>query len=548
MRFRESMQRLLGTGKESTLEYKLFLSTLIVGIFISLIGTVVSLILFSDLTVVIVTSSLLLIFGVLFYVVKFKGIYKPFVAPTITLAFMSIGLVWITDGGIDGTNLIVGFVALVLALVIVPNHNKKYVIISYLSLVLTLYLIQLYRPAWITPFATERARWIDGLITTLYSSVFIFFIVRFMHNAYTAERKKARDNELRFRALSENSQDSISRYDREYRHTYINKAGLELRGLSLDQVLGKTHREAGFLDKEQCDQFEATIEKTFETKQSQNGQFTIDRPGGRSYYDWRLYPEFNSENKVTSVLGVSRDITDLKHSERDLLQLNLDKDRFISILGHDLKGPLYTTLEISELLSANIKDYEQAELETILTEMSQSLRITYNLLEDIVTWTKAQSGKVPFEPKEQALDDICGQIVELLGPKATAKNIDLVSEITSSQKVYADPDMLKTILRNLVSNAVKFTNEGGKILIKAEDNSNHTALSIADNGIGISQKNLDKLFNITEFFSTKGTSQEKGTGLGLMLCKEFVENHKGKIWVKSEVGKGSTFSFTLPKS
>lgn len=539
---------MLGDENGITLEHRLFISALIAGLFVSILGVILSLLLYSDITVSIVSALAILVFGGLLFLVRKKGIYKPFVGPTIAIGFLGVGLVWITNGGIDGANLMVGFVALVLALTIVPNKNKKYVISSFIVLVVTLYLIQLYRPEIITPFSSERARWNDSFATVLYSAVFLYFIVNFLNRAYSSERKKAKENELRFKALSENSLDSICRYDREHRYTYINKAGLDLQGLTLEQVLGKTHREASVLDSKQSKQFEIALEKVFELKQTQSGQFCIEGPKGKTFYDWRLFPEFNSENEIHSVLEVSRDISNLKQSENELLQLNFDKDRFMSILGHDLKGPLHTTLEISELLAANIQDYEKAELETILAEMSQSLRITYNLLDDIVTWSKAQSGKVPFNPQLLPIAEPCEQVIELLGPKAKAKNIAVELQAGKDLIVLADIDMLKTVLRNLLSNAIKFTHEGGKILIKAEETKDQTSLSVVDNGIGISPKNLEKLFNITEFYTTKGTAKERGTGLGLMLCKEFADKHGGAISVESQEGKGSTFRFTIPKN
>ncbi len=546
MRIKKFVRNILGDERETTLEYRLLLSAIIVGMFVSLFGIIVSLILSSEFSVVIVAASLLILLAVLYYFVRIKKVYKPLLGPIIVLGFLGIGLIWIMDGGINGSNLLVGFVILVLALIVVPDNRKIYVISLFLVLVFGLFHVQLLRPDLITPFASERARWIDGLITALYSSLILFFIIKYLHKAYNSERKRAKDNELRFRALSENSQDTITRYDRELRLVYINKAGLELQGLSPEQVLGKTHREAGLLEEEQIEMFESTVRKVFETKQPQQKQYSIESPNDISYYDWRLYPEFNSENEISSVLGVSRDISDIKQSENELLQLNVDKDRFISILGHDLKGPLYTTLEISELLSANIQDYKTAEMETILSEMSQSLRITFNLLEDILTWTKAQSGKVPFEPREVAVRDICEHVIEVLGPKAAAKSIEVEIQAKDSISVNADIDMLKTILRNLLSNAIKFTHEGGKIKLQAEENTDHILLSVSDNGIGIASKNLGKLFSISEIYTTKGTAKEKGTGLGLMLCNEFVEKHGGKIRVESEEGKGSTFQFTLP--
>lgn len=546
MRIKKLIRTIFGDEKDAPLEYRLFLSTIIVGAIVSLLGTITSIILSSEFSVIILALSLFILLSVLYYFVRIRKIYRPLVGPIIVLALVGISLIWILDGGINGSNMLIGFVVLVLSLIIVPDKNKKYVISLFIVLIFAMYHVQLFRPELIKPFASERARWIDSLVTTLYSSIFLFFIIKFLHTSYNTERKRARDNELNFRALSENSQDSISRYDRKHRHAYINKAGLELRGQSLEQVMGKTHSEAGFLDEEQSVQFEEIIEKAFLTKEPQHGQFSIDRPAGTIYYDWRIYPEINSENKVVSVLGVARDITELKHSENELLQLNHDKDRFISILGHDLKGPLYTLLGITELFEENIQNYTTAEIASIMAEMNQSTRITYNLLEDILKWTKAQSGKIPYQPQKLEFSDICESIIVTLGPNASAKSIQLECKATDSLTVTADGDMLRTILRNLLSNAIKFTKKGGEIKILAEVDSTDTTISVSDNGIGIAPDDMKKLFNIAEVHSTKGTANEKGTGLGLLLCKEFVETHGGKIWAESELGNGTTIKFTLP--
>jgi signal transduction histidine kinase len=141
---------------------------------------------------------------------------------------------------------------------------------------------------------------------------------------------------------------------------------------------------------------------------------------------------------------------------------------------------------------------------------------------------------------------ICNSAIETLIPAADAKNIRINYSETKETEIFADPDMLKTVLRNLVSNAIKFTNRGGTINISAEENPGIVIISVSDNGIGIPPENLTKLFDISEVLTTKGTASEPGTGLGLLLCKEFVEKHRGKIWVESEVGKGSNFKFTLP--
>ena len=157
-----------------------------------------------------------------------------------------------------------------------------------------------------------------------------------------------------------------------------------------------------------------------------------------------------------------------------------------------------------------------------------------------------QQGKIIFKPQKLSLADICKNILEILNPNAVAKNITINYYIADRIKVFADIDMIKTVLRNLVSNALKFTNNGGTISVSSEENSENVTISISDNGVGIKAENIKKLFNISEVITTKGTAEETGTGLGLLLCKEFVEKHGGKIWVESEVGKGSVFKFTLP--
>jgi Signal transduction histidine kinase len=161
-------------------------------------------------------------------------------------------------------------------------------------------------------------------------------------------------------------------------------------------------------------------------------------------------------------------------------------------------------------------------------------------------WARTQQGKIPFKPQELSFTSICKDILEILNQSAEAKNIIINYLKTDGINIFADTDMLKAILRNLVSNAIKFTKNGGAINISSEENSENITISVSDNGIGIAPDNITKLFDISQVLSTTGTAKETGTGLGLLLCKEFVEKHGGKIWVESEVGKGSDFKFTLP--
>jgi signal transduction histidine kinase len=229
-----------------------------------------------------------------------------------------------------------------------------------------------------------------------------------------------------------------------------------------------------------------------------------------------------------------------------LVQLVSDKDLFISILAHDLRSPFQALLGLSELLAKNIHNYDLAVIEELAGNISTSARSTFTLLEDLLKWSTAQSGKLPFEPRILSFTDICKDIVEILNPNAASKNIIIKYPKADLVRIYADNDMLKAVFRNLVSNAIKFTNNGGRINISAASNLSNVTVTISDNGVGIEPDNLLKLFDISQVHSTRGTADEKGTGLGLMLCKEFIEKHGGRIWAESEYGKGTDFIFTLP--
>jgi signal transduction histidine kinase len=171
---------------------------------------------------------------------------------------------------------------------------------------------------------------------------------------------------------------------------------------------------------------------------------------------------------------------------------------------------------------------------------------TFALLEDLLKWTSTQSGKIPFKPQILSFTEICKNILETLNSNAYAKNITIKSLTSDHISVFADMDMLKTVMRNLVSNALKFTNNGGTIIIDAKEDTGVVIIYVSDNGIGIKPEKLSNLFDISQRQTTKGTEEETGTGLGLILCKEFVELNGGKIWAESEYGKGSDFKFTLP--
>jgi PAS domain S-box-containing protein len=228
------------------------------------------------------------------------------------------------------------------------------------------------------------------------------------------------------------------------------------------------------------------------------------------------------------------------------IQSNNDANRLISILAHDLRSPFSVIMGFSELLSENLHQFNPDEIENLVSEINKSTQVTFNLLEDLLKWARMQSGRIPFKPQKLIFKDIWVEIDKILAPAYCAKNVTISYSVPGEIEVIADSVMLKAILRNLISNAIKYSLPGGLIKVTAEHTVSSTIFTISDNGIGIEADYLSKLFDLSELHPTPGTSGEFGLGLGLFLCKGFVEKHGGKIWAESKFGKGSLFYFTIP--
>jgi len=262
---------------------------------------------------------------------------------------------------------------------------------------------------------------------------------------------------------------------------------------------------------------------------------------------------YNNNNEIVRIEGIAHDITELKEREfliqqqnSELSKLNADKDRFIKILAHDLKNPFNSLLGFSNLLLENLHKYDIQKIENQLKIIHTTSHQTYELLEQILLWAKSQSGKLKLELQKFSYIEISNEIIKIIENQAIEKNIKI--KVFENEKVIisADLNMYKAIMRNLISNAIKFTNQNGQINIYAENNHKNAIITVSDNGIGIDKNIIPKLWEINEHYSTTGTNNEKGTGFGLILCKELIEKHNGQIWVESEVGKGSDFKFSMP--
>ena len=262
----------------------------------------------------------------------------------------------------------------------------------------------------------------------------------------------------------------------------------------------------------------------------------------------------DNDGNIVAFQGSIRDITAQKEAEKTLKEnqkflqdLNASKDKFFSIISHDLRSPFNSILGFSELLWKNSKDFSRGEIEKIAYDMYKTGSETIDLLNNLLEWSSSQTGKLKIYPENFLLKSVVGDTIDLLNEFAIKKNITVLNEVPGQIKVFADKNMISSVIRNLLSNAIKFT-QNGSVRITTKEKNGFMEFSITDTGVGIKPEDLKKLFRLDTEFSTRGTANEKGSGLGLILCKEFIEKNHGEIYVESEKSKGTNFMFKLPNT
>jgi len=231
---------------------------------------------------------------------------------------------------------------------------------------------------------------------------------------------------------------------------------------------------------------------------------------------------------------------------KELKELNATKDKFFSIIAHDLKNPFNTLMGFSELMINNLDAYDRQQITEFVNIIHLTSKNAYSLLENLLEWSRSQTGRIQLRPENINLYNLVVENISLLTGIANNKDIKMVNEVKRDTIALADRNMINTVIRNLLSNALKYTSKGGTVKISSELKDDRAVIRIADTGVGIQEENLEKLFRIDINFSTRGTEDEAGTGLGLILCKEFIQRNKGEIEVASTFGIGSEFSFSLP--
>jgi PAS domain S-box-containing protein len=327
-------------------------------------------------------------------------------------------------------------------------------------------------------------------------------------------------------------QEGILVLDIQNRVIDINPEMRKIIGPYTDHIIGKkpAHLFPGF----------AELNDTVHNQE--NSSIEIKLNDGR-FFSVTLTSLFERQTIYSGKIMLFRDITDWKQSEDKLHELNRLKDRLFSIISHDLRSPLLSLMDI--LSMANDGMVSDEEFKSFLPTLSKNIGYTSGLVDNLLQWSKSQLEGTAINATHFDIKDNVTYVLNSFGQISADKGVILHNNINLATVVYADMDMIQAVLRNLVSNAIKFCRKGDKISINAEIKRETATIWIADTGIGIASENIDKLFG-TNNFTTKGTTNEQGTGLGLLLCKDFIEKNSGKIWVESKPDQGSCFYFTLP--
>ena len=266
-------------------------------------------------------------------------------------------------------------------------------------------------------------------------------------------------------------------------------------------------------------------------------------------YSLKQYLRVQKANETISQKNeiLNKNEITLKEITQQLKQLNNTKDRMFSIIAHDLRNSFSSILGFSELLITLNQEKQYKKFELYTEHIKKSTKNVHTLLTNLLDWARLQTGSLKYDPDFFDMDKVLEEVLAFADVSAFQKKITITNSIPQDLKIYGDKNMINTVLRNLISNAIKYSNINGRVDVTAILQNEIVEFSVKDNGIGMKEEDIDKLFKIDVNYTTKGTSDEKGTGLGLILCKDFVELHEGKIWIESEFEKGTTVKFNIPE-
>ncbi|RZU47069.1 PAS domain S-box-containing protein [Fluviicoccus keumensis] len=346
-------------------------------------------------------------------------------------------------------------------------------------------------------------------------------------------------------ALMNNTSRLIYFKDLQGRYTFVNREWLRLCGLSEHLVIGRT--DFDLFGPEWAGLFRNNDLQVIQSMQSTDFEERVIAPDGSVVVHQSIkFPVYDRQGLLCGTGGISTDITERKRLEESLRISNQTKDKFFSIIAHDLKNPLNGLIGLTELLMDDIDTAPSVQVQKEIRLIGQTTKVLHNLLDNLLTWARSQTGLLEFEPRRLPLAAMVQESVQLVHPALLAKRIVLKVGCPDNLLICGDLQMTSTILRNLLANAIKYSHPDSEIRLRARECGDYVQVEVQDSGIGIPESRLEKLFRLESKSSTPGTDGEMGSGLGLLLCKDFAERQRGRVEVESELGKGTTMRLYIP--
>lgn len=331
---------------------------------------------------------------------------------------------------------------------------------------------------------------------------------------------------------------------------YVNETFSKVTGYSFADVIGKAPSlwKSGQMTNSQYEELWKTIKGSLIWK----GEILNKKKNGELFWaSTVISPLMDGKGKISHFVGINEDITRrkkaeeaLQNREKELQKANQDKDRLFSIIGHDLKSPFNSILGLSRLLVSDYDSFTDEVRKEFISSIDEACNNTYRLVENLLDWSRSQTGSIKYHEERFSLNILVKEAIQMTKSQADQKSLLVYDDLPENTEVMADKNMTRIILRNLISNAIKFTSNGA-VKITAAQKENFNVICISDTGIGIPEERIRTLFDSDREYQLEGTIQEKGTGLGLILCKDLIEQSGGEIWVESVVNEGTKVCFTL---
>lgn len=535
---------------------KVFLAILVITMMLITIGSITNIILGMSFWATATTVIALFVAIFLFIKGRTTDNLEFYIKIFLVLALILIAASWFANAGYDSNLIILICTYFVVFLSLFEKKDRVKLLIVFILFSITLATIQVLdeNNQWVIGYSDKYRRYFDWISGGSMYFVALFFIHRLIYNAFESEKQQLEESKIKYQDLYDTMPIGYYKTTNAGRFIEANPMMVKMLGYgSFDEIKDLDIITTFYFD---ADERESVLLNNLEFSDEVEVYKLKKKDGSGIWLE--DHPRYIRDEQGNVIIheGLCKDITMRMEHEQKLIQnevkleeLNAAKDKFFSIIAHDLKNPIGSIKDISNILYIEYDELPEEDKKEFLEVVASSTQNVYSLLENLLEWSRTQRELIRYEPNYESLDLIVNKIHEIYNGNLLNKHLTFISNYKSGIQIYTDLNLVYTILRNLVSNAIKFTPEHGSIEVGAileDDTNKQLTMYVKDSGVGMPKEKVEKVFNLNNNTSTDGTSGEKGTGLGLILVKEFVNINKGRIWIESEVGKGTTIFFTVP--